>query len=672
MKMKNKTFKIGYFLALLLVPVIVFADDFSDMSIMGALGMHLMLSLHSMGFLCLPLSMIFSSESVPQKKVFWRVFYIRIIVVFILVYISPSLSMPLDIASIFIGGFVGFPVSAIVSKKKGGNTNSNGMLLVERKCSNCGLIVPNGNSFCTGCGEKLVVPISAISNVSDSYICPKCKRKLPPGNKFCINCGQSIEVSNAIINNESLKCSNCGALIKPNESFCTSCGEKNTYISNISANNNLLSATQGTPLNASSIFGYNMTEEQMLTQLIQKEISNTGENSNISTLALENKKNIFGIVYAIILFICVSLVFFHSHIELIIAIFTISSLVYFYISRKYNIVKYLLKEIKSRPDEKINYIVSSVVSGKINNSGYKLFRLALLIVAIAIPLFIFKSPHVIYEKQDDNYVIRFYTMGWLENDKELVISSEYKGKPVVGIRGDVFANVYTIEKVVLPDTIQEIRGGAFTNAVNLEEINIPDGISEIKGNTFEGCTSLEEITIPDSVTRIGGHAFRGDTSLKKVNIGPDSKLKEIGSSAFRECYELRKIYLPNDVSINERAFKDSPTQIKEYNEEGIVLEDKYNNDTFVFISIGESQKINEYRTSAKVQDFYVKLEEINGTYGNYVHVITIFNNEVTRTFSLSKDSNYKELEDLDIAVELCGKYVSQSYGDNVSLNIYYN
>ena len=89
-----------------------------------------------------------------------------------------------------------------------------------------------------------------------------------------------------------------------------------------------------------------------------------------------------------------------------------------------------------------------------------------------------------YDDNLDGYVIRFYTIGWLENDKELEIPEEYKGEDVVGIRGDVFANVKTLEKVVLPDTIKEIRGQAFQYASNLEEINIPEGVTEIGRAAF--------------------------------------------------------------------------------------------------------------------------------------------------------------------------------------------
>ena len=552
----------------------------------------------------------------------------------------------------------------------------------QRKCIKCNKVLGAKDTFCTNCGEK-VVDVPSVEGV-EVYICPLCKRKLPPGNSFCVSCNQSVEVSTAQINNTDITCNKCGTILKVTDEFCTGCGQKKTLIvkpTPTKAPTGLVdpaiaalpSASEGKPLKAIDIYGYNMTEDQMVDGIIKREIEKNGEKANISTLAIEKKKNIFTIAYSIILLICLTLFFFHTKRFLLFVVFVIVSIIYFYSVRKYDLLKYLQKEVKSRPDEKIGYIVSTVLAGKINNGKYKLIRLAFVIIAIVIPAIIFKAPHVIYERQGDEYVVRFYTVGWLKNDTELEIPEEYKGKPVVGIRGEVFANVKTLRKVVLPDTIKEIRGQAFQYASNLEEINIPEGIPEIKGETFEGCSSLKEITIPDSVTRIGGHAFRENYNLEKVNISANSKLKEIGSSAFRDCYELEEIYLPAGVDVDIKAFKGSGTNVKEYTSDGIVLEDKYEYENFFYLQVGETELINEFRSNAKTQGYSVRLDEVEGSYGDYSFVITIFKDDGgTTTFSLFRGSEYKIIDDYGIAVEIDDDYIFNSYSNSVSLNIYYN
>lgn len=605
--MKNKFIKLLSFLSLVVLPTIVFADDFSEMGIIGVLSMHFMLTLHSAGFFCFPLSMILASDKASEKKLFWKIFWIRAVVVIILSFVDPEMSIILEVISIFGGGFIGFPVSAVVSKarSKVGVTTSSATRTVPafatqgNVCSKCGATVTIGNTFCTKCGTKVSPTPGTATN------------KLPFG-------------------------------------------------------------STGTPFGASSIFGYNMTEEQMVTAIIEKEIAKNGDVSNVSIAAVERRKTIFSLIYAIIVAICVSLFFFHSNTGLLIVVFIIISFIYFNIARKYNLLKYLQKEVKARPDEKIGYIVSTVLAGKVNSGANKIVRLAFLIIAIAVPMFIFKSPHTMYEYDEslDGYVIRFYTIGWLENDEELEIPEEYKGEPVVGIRGEVFANVKTIRKVTLPDTIKEIRGQAFQYASNLEEINLPQGITEIKGNTFEDC-NLKKIIIPDSVIRIGGHAFRSNSSLEEVSISSRSQLKEIGSSAFRDCYSLNEIYLPRDVSVNERAFKGSGTNIIEYNKDGIVLEEKYKYSRFIYIKTGERQEINEYIDDAKLQGTFVSLVKVDGYSGNYQFKIEFAGGGYNKTINLSKDSSYIALDN-DVAIEITDDYVFKSYSDSVAFTVYYN
>ena len=610
--MKNKLSKVFYLLSLVAMPVLVLAEDFSDYGVLEALLMHLGLTLHSAGFLCLPVSLFFGSTPVLQKKAFWKTFWIRAIVVVVLSFVSPGMSIFLDVTSIFIGGFIGFPVAGIFTAIKGKNnkgtvTTTRKVNQVEAKCTNCGNPIKPGQAFCTECGLK--IPVTSIG---------------------------------AAVVNQTVA--------------------------------SLPSASQGKPLGAANIFGYNMTEEQMIEEIIKREMKKSGETNNVSIAAVEKKKNIFSIVYAIILFICVSLFFFHSYTGVLVVVFLIATIIYINSVKNYNIYKYLQKEIKARPDEKIGYIVSTVLEGKVGGSS-KLIRLAFLLVAVCVPLFIFRTPHVIYEQDDtlEGYVVRFYTIGWLNNDTTLEIPAEYNGEPVVGIRGDVFANVKTIEKVVLPDTIKEIRGGAFKNASNLEEINLPEGIPEIKGETFQNCSNLKEITIPDSVTRIGGHAFRENYSLTKVNIGPNSQLTEIGSSAFRDCYELDEIYLPRDVNIDERSFKGSGTNVKEYTEDGIVLQDEYKYDTYVYLQVGEKKEINQYHSDAITQGYSVKLDKVEGDYGDYTFVISILKDGGgARGFPLYRGTSYYAVKDYGIAVEITNDYVFDSYDDRVSLNIYYN
>ncbi len=375
--------------------------------------------------------------------------------------------------------------------------------------------------------------------------CPKCNANIKSNSKFCPNCGTNLEEQTPQITTR--QCPNCKTEIPVQNKFCSKCGQNLDVIETI--DNNL----QVNGLDESKFMYFNLSEEQILTTMIENELKANNETNKFSTPALEKKKNIFTIAYGIIMFICLCLYYFHTARGIIYTIMALSTIIYFCLVKNYNIAKFIKKEVKARPDEKISYIVASIVSGKINNSFQKTMRIIGLALVFVLPIFIFFEPHIIYERQADDYVIRFYTLGSIKNDKILEISSTYKGRNVVGIRGDVFSNVNTIEEVILPDTIVEIRGEAFMNAKRLKRINLPPKITEVKGSTFEGCSQLEEIDIPEGVTRIGGSAFRDCYSLKTATI--PATVREIRSSAFRNT-ALTKVCYSSSAYVDSRAFKD--------------------------------------------------------------------------------------------------------------------
>jgi len=127
------------------------------------------------------------------------------------------------------------------------------------------------------------------------------------------------------------------------------------------------------------------------------------------------------------------------------------------------------------------------------------------------------------------------------------------------IRGSTFEGCSALSSINLCDSITDIHARAFFGCSSLRSIDLPEGITEIHANTFEECSALRSVTIPEGVTRIAAHAFYGCSSLSEVNV-PDS-VKEIGSSAFRLCTSLDEITIPKDCIVNERAFKESPTNV---------------------------------------------------------------------------------------------------------------
>lgn len=683
MKLDTKKVKKVLYTMLLFMPMIVFADSGEKVGFGYFFMWHVFLTVFSYLFLISPLAIMLKADKESQKEMEHTLFWGRIILIIAFGMFAPVFGFAIDVISVFMGAFFVLPKSIEVSSSRHeGKVRLSAPVLSRKKvCPSCNALVNDLDEFCIKCGEKIEIAKNVIVM---NYTCPKCKRKLPPGNNFCINCGQSVEISQAEVNKTPLKCATCGIELLHTDVFCTKCGQPTNFISTplskgIFTDQNgstIPSASAGNVIDTNNYIYYSMDEDKILTTIIEDEIKKNGTNNFVSILDLEKKKTVLAVLYAVILFIFISLLFFHTKTFGIIAILLILSYLYFGKVRKYNIIQYLRKEVKSRPDEKINYIVSSILAGKVNKGRYFLFRLLICVIAVLLPLCIFKESHLIFERQGEGYVVRFYTIGLLENDDVLEIPEEYKGKPVIGIRGDVFANMFTLEEVILPDTVQEIRGGAFKNAISLRSINLPEGIKEIKGSTFENCYSLEKVAIPDSVTRIGGSAFRNNYSLEEVNISKNSKLEEIGSSAFRNCSSLKSIRVPRGVFINERAFKESPTSVREYTLSEL---NNYDSDSSLsfeysstyYMNIGDTEEVNPYRTNAKLQNATITLVSINTVRGLYQFELRYTDSSGSKTFILSDSKPYFVINN-KVVFEIVDDYVFRNYNDRISFYSFYN
>lgn len=79
-------------------------------------------------------------------------------------------------------------------------------------------------------------------------------------------------------------------------------------------------------------------------------------------------------------------------------------------------------------------------------------------------------------------------------------------------------------------------------------------------------SELRTVTIPNTVKTIGYGAFRGCENLRTVTIsGSESKLQEIGATAFMDCPVLSEISIPKDVTkLGTNVFSNSYIQTIEY------------------------------------------------------------------------------------------------------------
>lgn len=101
-----------------------------------------------------------------------------------------------------------------------------------------------------------------------------------------------------------------------------------------------------------------------------------------------------------------------------------------------------------------------------------------------------------------------------------------------------------------------------SNYLGLKIANIPSSVvynsvtysvTSIGNEAFKDCFGLKEVYIPNSVIRIGDKAFSGCTGLEIANIG--ISVTSIGITAFNKCSSLESVIIPHGVtSINDNTF----------------------------------------------------------------------------------------------------------------------
>ena len=115
-------------------------------------------------------------------------------------------------------------------------------------------------------------------------------------------------------------------------------------------------------------------------------------------------------------------------------------------------------------------------------------------------------------------------------EANIVIPSEYDGKPVKAIGDFAFYDNTVVKSVVIPDTIESIGIYAFYSS-NLKHVELGSGITYIGDYAFSSCNlTSTDLVIPDSVVTLGTRAFQHCGGVKNLTLGKG--LTTLGSYAF--------------------------------------------------------------------------------------------------------------------------------------------
>ena len=156
------------------------------------------------------------------------------------------------------------------------------------------------------------------------------------------------------------------------------------------------------------------------------------------------------------------------------------------------------------------------------------------------------------------------------------------------IGSGAFAGCNDLHEIELPEELKTIGRLAFSRA-GLTAVQIPDCVEEIREELFSDCKELSSVHLGAGVRSVDVSCFRECGKLKKISISPENEhflvrdglllnkagnvllyclpevagkdysippyIREIGTGAFSECWDLEKITIPETVQkIGDRVF----------------------------------------------------------------------------------------------------------------------
>lgn len=233
------------------------------------------------------------------------------------------------------------------------------------------------------------------------------------------------------------------------------------------------------------------------------------------------------------------------------------------------------------------------------------------------------------------------------------IPSEINGMEVKYIGDSCFSydlDVYNLDKVVIPDTVEYIGNNAFKRPFYdggssfelswVNNIKLPNNVIFIGEGAFTQC-DFEEITIPSSVKYLGSKAFEACSKLEKVHV--KAELKNLLYSTFGYCSKLKTVEFPESVkSIGDYAFYGC-TSLKSLTVPDNVILGK--NSIGYYSKSGVNKKVSGFalniKASSKLKSYPQK------THLNVVYVIN------------ASDSNYYDF-DCEVGSEFKVRFIGDS------------
>ena len=158
------------------------------------------------------------------------------------------------------------------------------------------------------------------------------------------------------------------------------------------------------------------------------------------------------------------------------------------------------------------------------------------------------------EKENEWMVMLYY--GDRNDGCDVCVPEKLGGLTVTAIANSAFQGRDYLETVELPETVMLVDDMAFHQCSSLRSVKLHEGVVMLGKSCFGGCVSLENLELPESLEIVGEFAFLQCLKLHEIRFGEN--LKEIRANAFVLCDSLKRITIPRDADVDERAFTGIP------------------------------------------------------------------------------------------------------------------
>lgn len=127
--------------------------------------------------------------------------------------------------------------------------------------------------------------------------------------------------------------------------------------------------------------------------------------------------------------------------------------------------------------------------------------------------------------------------------QDIIIPEHIDGKPLKVIGQYCFSNSKYVERISIPNGLQEIQSCAFMNCPNLYKVVLPDFIESI-GNSAFSSTAIEAIVVPNGPKTTNTNWFYGCRNVKAIVL--PTTMTRIGSF-FEYCESLEELFMPGTI-----------------------------------------------------------------------------------------------------------------------------